>query len=87
MNLLLAFFDEVTAHKESILATTLSGAYATLLGLAHLFPSVFGIGRDYLSAQIPFSVPAFLVFVIFLVTGILGQFGIRRVRGRYVNLR
>ena len=81
------FFGNRLGDWVIILATTLSGAYAILLGLAHLLPSAFGIGRDYLSAQIPFSVPAFLVFVIFLVTGILGQFEIRRVRGRYVNLR
>lgn len=81
------FFGNRLGDWVIILATTLSGAYAILLGLAHLFPSVFGIGPDYLSAQIPFSVPAFLVFVIFLITGILAQFEIRRVRGRYVNLR
>jgi len=45
-----------------------------------------GVGPDYLSARIPFTTPAFLVFLIFLITGILAQFEIRRVRGRYVNL-
>jgi hypothetical protein len=81
------FFGNRLGDWVIILATTLSGAYAILFGLAHLFPQSMGVGPDYFSAQVPFSAPAFLVFVIFLVTGILAQFEIRRVRGRYVNLR
>ena len=81
------FFGNRLGDWVIILATTLSGAYTILLGLVHLFPLAMGVGPDYLSVRIPFTAPAFLVFVIFLVTGILAQFEIRRVRGRYVNLR
>lgn len=81
------FFGNRLGDWVIILATTLAGAYAILLGLAHLFPLAMGVGPDYLSARIPFTTPAFLVFLIFLITGILAQFEIRRVRGRYVNLR
>lgn len=81
------FFGNRLGDWVIMLATTLAGAYAVLLGLAHLFPAALGLGPDYLSARIPFSMPAFMVFLILLVTGILAQFEIRRVRGRYVNLR
>jgi hypothetical protein len=81
------FFGNRLGDWVIILATTLTGAYAILLGLAHLFPPAMGVGPDYLSARIPFTAPAFLVFIIFLITGILAQFEIRRVRGRYVNFR
>jgi hypothetical protein len=81
------FFGNRMGDWVIILATTLSGAYAILLGLAHLFPLAMGVGPDYLSARIPFTTPAFFVFVVFLITGILAQFEIRRVRGRYVNFR
>lgn len=79
------FFGNRLGDWVIILATTLSGAYALLLGVAHLFPLTLGIGPDYLSARIPFTLPAFFIFVVFLITGILAQFEIRRVRGRYVN--
>jgi hypothetical protein len=81
------FFGNRMGDWVIILATTLAGAYAILLGLAHLFPLALGVGPDYLSARIPFTTPAFFVFVVFLITGILAQFEIRRVRGRYVNFR
>lgn len=81
------FFGNRMGDWVIILATTLSGAYAILLGLTHLFPQAWSIGPEYLSARIPFSAPIFMAFVIFLITGILAQFEIRRVRGRYVNLR
>ena len=84
---LVGFFGSRLGDWVIILATTLTGAYAILLGLAHLFPLAMGVGPDYLSARIPFTTPAFLVFLIFLITGILAQFEIGRVRGRYVNLR
>ena len=84
---IVGFFGNRLGDWVIILATTLAGAYAILLGLAHLFPLAMGVGPDYLSARIPFTTPAFFVFVIFLITGILAQFEIRRVRGRYVNLR
>jgi hypothetical protein len=84
---LVGFFGNRMGDWVIILATTLSGAYAILLGLTHLFPQTWGVGPDYLSARIPFSAPIFMVFVTFLITGILAQFEIRRVRGRYVNLR
>lgn len=80
------FFGNRFGDWVIILATTLAGAYAILLGLVHLFPYVIGISGEYLSARIPFTAPAFLVFAILLITGILAQFEIRRVRGRYVNL-
>jgi len=84
---LVGFFGSRLGDWVIILATTLTGAYAILLGLAHLFPLAMGLGPDYLSARVPFSVPAFMVFAIFLITGILAQLEIRRVRGRYVNIR
>lgn len=83
----IGFFGNRLGDWVIMLATTLTGSYAILLGLAHLFPLAMGVGPDYLSIQVPFTTQAFLVFVIFLVTGILAQFEIRRVRGRYVNLR
>lgn len=81
------FFGNRMGDWVIILATTLAGAYAILLGLAHLFPAALGVGSDYFSARIPFTLPAFVAFLLFLVTGILAQFEIRRVRGRYVNFR
>jgi hypothetical protein len=81
------FFGNRLGDWVIILATTLSGAYAILLGLAHLFPAAMGVGADYLSTRIPFNGPAFVVFIIFLITGILAQLEIRRVRGRFVNTR
>jgi hypothetical protein len=81
------FFGNRLGDWVIILATTLAGAYAILLGLAHLFPAAMGVGADYLSTRIPFNGPAFFVFIIFLITGILAQLEIRRVRGRFVNTR
>lgn len=81
------FFGNRLGDWVIILATTLAGAYAILLGLAHLFPLAFGVGPDYLSARVPFTTPAFMVFLVFLITGILAQLEIRRVRGRFVNIR
>jgi hypothetical protein len=81
------FFGNRLGDWVIILATTLTGAYAILLGLTYLFPLAMGVGSDYLSTRIPFTGPAFIVLVTFLITGILAQFEIRRVRGRYVNIR
>ncbi|HSQ27958.1 MAG TPA: hypothetical protein VLM80_12620 [Anaerolineales bacterium] len=81
------FFGNRFGDWVIILATTLAGAYGILLGLVHLFPFVMGVSGEYLSARIPFTAPAFLVFTILFVTGVLAQFEIRRVRGRYVNFR
>jgi hypothetical protein len=81
------FFGNRLGDWKIILATTLTGAYAILLGLTYLFPLAMGVGSDYLSTRIPFTGPAFIVLVTFLITGILAQFEIRRVRGRYVNIR
>ena len=66
------------------LTTPRAAAIAGILfGL--LFSASLVLLRDALPEE--FTTPAFLVFVIFLITGILAQFEIRRVRGRYVNLR
>jgi hypothetical protein len=83
----LGFFGNRLGDWVIILAATLAGAYAILLGLAHLFPAAMGVGPDDLSARIPFTGPAFLVFVIFLIMDVRAQLEIRRLRGRYVNIR
>jgi hypothetical protein len=81
----IGFFGNRLGDWVIILATTLAGAYALVLGLAHMFPAAMGVSADYVSAQIPFVAPAMALFLIFFATGALAQFEIRRVRGRYVN--
>ncbi len=80
------FFGSRLGDWVIILATTLAGAYAIILGMVRVFPNAMGVGPDYFSAQIPFTGPAMLVFLIFFAIGALAQLEIRRVRGRYVNL-
>jgi len=79
------FFGNRMGDWVLILATTLTGAYAILFGLTRMFPAAVGVGADYVSAFVPFTGPALAVFVIVFATGVLAQFQIRRVRGRYVN--
>lgn len=80
------FFGNRLGDWVLILATTLTGAYAIILGLVRMFPAAVGVSPDYASAYVPFTGPAFLVFALFFVTGALAQLQIRNVRGRYVNL-
>ena len=82
----IGFFGNRLGDWVIIFATTLAGAYAVILGLTELFPqAVTGEGAAYNSAQIPFTGPAFAVFLTVLAIGVLAQWQIRNVRGRYVN--
>lgn len=79
------FFGHRLGDWVIILGTTLTGAYAVILGLARLFPPAVGVGADFSSAYLPFTGPATAVFLILFATGSLAQLQIRTVRGRYVN--
>lgn len=83
------FFGNRLGDWVIILATTLAGAYAVIFGLTRMFPQAVtdvAAGVEYTSAQVPFTGPAFAVFLIVFAVGALAQFQLRSVRGRYVNL-
>ncbi|GIV71375.1 hypothetical protein [Caldilinea sp.] len=79
------YFGDRLGDWAIILATSLAGAYAIVLGLTRMFPAAVEVGADYASAYVPFTGPAFAVFVIVFLIGALAQDRIRSVRGRYVN--
>ena len=79
------FFGNRLGDWVIILATTLTGAYAVIFGLTRMFPAAAGVDASYTSAYVPFTGPAFAVFLIVFAIGALAQFQIRTVRGRYVN--
>ncbi|WP_298981385.1 hypothetical protein [Caldilinea sp.] len=79
------YFGDRLGDWSIILATSLAGAYAIVLGLTRMFPAAVEVGADYASAYVPFTGPAFAVFVIVFLIGALAQDRIRSVRGRYVN--
>jgi len=79
------FFGNRLGDWIIILSTTLAGAYSILIGLVRVFPVTFGVAADYTSAKIPLSFPSVVLLLIFFATGVLAQWEIRRVRGRYVN--
>lgn len=79
------FFGNRLGDWIIILGTTLAGAYSILIGLVRIFPVTFGVSADYTSAIIPLSLSAVLLLLIYFATGVLAQWEIRRVRGRYVN--
>lgn len=82
----IGFFGNRLGDWVIIFATTLAGAYAVILGLTEIFPqAVTGETAAYSSAQIPLTGPAFAVFLTVLAIGVLAQWQIRNVRGRYVN--
>ena len=83
---LVGFFGKRLGDWVMMLATSLAGAYAVIYGLANMFPVAVGKTPGDMSASIPFTGPAFAVFLIVLVIGLLAQFQIRSVRGRYVNV-
>ncbi len=83
---LVGFFGKRLGDWVMMLATSLAGAYAVIYGLADMFPVAVGKTPGDMSASIPFTGPAFAVFLIVLVIGLLAQFQIRSVRGRYVNV-
>ena len=83
---LVGFFGKRLGDWVMMLATSLAGAYAVIYGLANMFPVAVGTTPGDMSASIPFTGPAFAVFLIVLVIGLLAQFQIRSVRGRYVNV-
>lgn len=69
-----------------ILATSLAGAYAVVLGLTRMFPTAVA-SVEYVasgSAYVPFTGPAFAVFVVVFLVGALAQERIRSIRGRFV---
>lgn len=70
-----------------ILATSLAGAYAVVLGLTRMFPTAVEASAEYVSsgsAYVPFTGPAFAVFVVVALIGALAQDRIRSLRGRFV---
>lgn len=70
-----------------ILATSLAGAYAVILGLTRMFPTAVEASAEYVasgSAYVPFTGPAFAVFVVVFLVGALAQERIRSMRGRFV---
>ena len=82
---LVGFFGNRLGDWVIILATTLTGAYAVVLGITRMFPAAVEVTAEYASAFVPFTGPAFAVFLIVFAIGALAQFQIRAVRGRYVN--
>lgn len=81
------FFGNRLGDWVIILATSLAGAYAVVLGLTRMFPAAVEASAEYIasgSAYVPFTGPAFAVFVIIFVIGALAQDRIRSLRGRFV---
>lgn len=81
------FFGNRLGDWVIILATSLAGAYAVVLGLTRMFPTAVEVSAEYVasgSAYVPFTGPAFAVFVIIFVIGALAQDRIRSLRGRFV---
>ena len=68
-----------------ILATTLTGAYAIVMGLTHWVPASVEVAEGYTSALVPFTGPAFVIFIIILAIGILAQHRLRSFKGRLLN--
>ena len=82
------FFGNRLGDWVIILATSLAGAYAVILGLTRMFPQAVEASTEYVasgSAYVPFTAPAFAVFVIVLLIGALAQERIRSMRGRFVT--
>lgn len=82
---LVGFFGNRLGDWVIILATTLTGAYAVVLGLTRMFPASVEVTAAHVSAFVPFTAPALAVYLIVFAIGVLAQFQIRNVRGRYVN--
>ena len=83
----LGYFGNRLGDWAIILATTLTGAYAVILGLTRMFPTAVEASTEYIAGgtpYIPFTAPAFAVFVIILIIGVLAQNRIRAARGRFV---
>lgn len=78
------FFGNRLGDWVIILGTSLAGAYAIIAGLTSLFPASVGVVADYVSALVPFTGPAFVVFLTVLAIGVLAQQRIRSLRGRFV---
>ncbi len=81
------FFGNRLGDWVIILATSLTGAYAVVLGLTRMFPTAVEASAEYVasgSAYVPFTGPAFAVFVVILLIGALAQDRIRSLRGRFV---
>ena len=81
------FFGNRLGDWVIILATSLAGAYAVVLGLTRMFPTAVEASAEYVasgSAYVPFTGPAFAVFVVVLLIGALAQERIRSMRGRFV---
>ncbi len=81
------FFGNRLGDWVIILATSLAGAYAVVLGLTRMFPQAVEASAEYVasgSAYVPFTGPAFAVFVIVALIGALAQDRIRSLRGRFV---
>lgn len=79
------FFGNRMGDWVIILATTLTGSYAIVAGLLRLFPAAVGVTPDYVSALIPFTGPAFAVFLTIFAIGVLAQDRFLRFKGRFVN--
>jgi len=82
---LVAFFGRRLGLWLTVAATSLTGAYAAVYGLTQVFPeSTGGFDADP-TARIPFTGPAFAVFLVLLAVGVLAQLQIARVNERYVD--
>lgn len=82
------FFGNRLGDWVIILATSLAGAYAVVLGLTRMFPQAVEASAEYVasgSAYVPFTGPAFAVFVIVALIGALAQDRIRSLLGRFVT--
>ncbi len=82
---LVVFFGRRLGLWLTVGATSLTGAYAAVYGLSQVFPETTGGFDADPTARIPFTGPAFAVFLVLLAVGILAQLQIARVRDRYVN--
>lgn len=81
------FFGNRLGDWVIILATSLASAYAVVLDLTRMFPTAVEASTEYIasgSAYVPFTGPAFVVFVIVLLIGALAQHRIRALCGRFV---
>jgi hypothetical protein len=79
------FFGRRLGDWVMLLGTSLAGAYAVIYGLSRMFAESVGVDPASQSATIPLSGIGFVIFLTVFAIGVLAQFQISNVRGRYVN--
>lgn len=82
---LVAFFGRRLGLWLTVLATSLTGAYAAVYGLVLMFPEETGGFDADPTARIPLTGPAFAILIVLIAVGVLAQLQIARVRDRFVN--